>query len=181
MPSARHAIRKRRNGGRDSLARLRRSIGWPVAALLLVIWALFAHSSWQRFALDRQAAYANTGTLAKLVEAWALSTLGRINDLTAGVEFQVAADAAPARITDLLERQRAADVPLFRAIDVLDADGHVIASTPPDHGAAASRNFDSDRDFGTMVRIGLPRRVGRAMLIPITRPLTGPHHETLGS
>jgi signal transduction histidine kinase len=182
MPSAPLAAGRRlRAGGRDSLARLRRSIGWPVAALLLVIWALFAHSSWQRFALDRQAAYANTGTLAKLVEAWALSTLGRINDLTAGVEFQVAADAAPARIAELLERQRAADVSLFRAIDVLDPDGHVIASTPADHGAAASRNFDSDRDFGTMVRIGLPRRVGRAMLIPITRPLSGARHEALGA
>src|SRR5262247_2908705 len=106
MPSARPAARHRRSAGRDSLTRLRRSIGWPVAALLVVIWALFAHSSWQRFTLDRQAAYANTGTLAKLVEAWALSTLGRINDLAAGVEFQVAVDAAPARIADLLERQR---------------------------------------------------------------------------
>ena len=122
----------RRAGGRDSLARLRRSIGWPVAALLLVIWALFAHSSWQRFALDRQAAYDNTGTLAKLVEAWALSTLGRVNDLAAGIEFQVAADATPGRIAQLLERQRAADPALFRAIDVIDADGHVIASAPPD-------------------------------------------------
>jgi len=154
-------------GGR----RLGRAIQAGVAALLLAMWGLLALSAQQQFSLARDNAASNTATLAKLVEAWALSTLERINYLAAGVEAAAAVGLSPEQLNILLARQDQADPALFHAIDVLDRNGERIASSEPDAPVKGARNFDTDQAVRTPSQIGLPRRVGGGVLIPILRPL----------
>jgi len=142
-----------------------------VATLIAVLWGLFAWSACQQFTLAESAAESNTATLAKLVEAWALSTLERINYLAASVEVERGAGRRGADLDALLRRQRAADPRLFEVIDVIDRSGRRIATSDPGHPADSARNFDSDSAQTTPSLIGLPRMVRGQMLMPVLRPL----------
>ncbi|MGE0746382.1 MAG: ATP-binding protein [Rhodospirillales bacterium] len=173
MSSPEHPPPGRRGGGAAVAGgrRLSRAIQAGVAVLILAMWGLLALSAQQQFVLAREKAASNTATLAKLVEAWALSTLERINYLAAGVEAAAAVGLSAEELNILLARQDEADPALFHVIDVLDRDGERIASSEPDTPVKGARNFDTDQAVLTPSQIGLPRRVGGGVLIPILRPL----------
>jgi PAS domain S-box-containing protein len=164
-------------GSRSS--RLRRRIYGTVAGLLLGIWALLGYSSWQQFRIAHESATSTASTIAKLVEAWALSTLIRVDDLADSLEMHMASGAGA--ISDLLKRHRANKPDLFRIVDVLDIDGESIATTDPGHDAVLSRNYDSDRETPNQVTIGLPRLVGERMLVPLARALRDGDGRSLGT
>lgn len=151
--------------------RLGRPIRLGVGLVLTVMWGLFGWSAHQQFGLARDAALSNTATLVRLVEAWALSTLERINYLAANVDVHVADGWSGAELDALLRRQYAADPNLFKVIDVVDRDGRAIASSDSGHPAQNTRNFDSDSAPTTPSLIGLPREVDGQTLIPVLRPL----------
>jgi signal transduction histidine kinase len=172
------------NGARPAPRRqigLAQRVRLTVASLLAVIWVLFAYASYDKFATEHKAAQSNAGTISKLVEAWAISSLGRINDLTAGIESRLATGGAPADLAPTLLRYIKVDSGLFRVIDVVGPEGEVLASSAPNSPFANSRNFDSDRAPSTAIIIGLPRMVEGAVLIPVMKPLTGAHGRTIGS
>ncbi len=165
----------------NGFTRLRRRIWMGVVALLVAIWGLFAYSSAQQLTLTRQAAFENTATLAKLMEAWALSTLGRIDDLSSSVEIYLGERRTPAELERLLRRHQLYDAGLFLTIDVAGPDDALIATSNGAPAAAAARNFDTDRDPNGNVLIGMPRLVAGRMLIPIRRVLHGANGEPVGS
>ena len=156
---------------------------WGAVLLLLVgLWSGFAYTSWHQFALTRHAAFASTSTIAKLAEAWSLSTLGRINDLAALIELHVAENRLSPRVRPMLQRFQESDPNLFRVVDIEDEDGNLVVTSNPGHNAGGARNFDSDRDISTAVMIGLPRVVqGSMMLVPIMRPLYAGNGERIGN
>ena len=148
-----------------------RAVSGVVAVLLAIMWGIFLHSSFQQWNLARDAAASNTLTLAKLVEAWALSTLERLDYLAVAVEFQRNEGEDGSELATLIRKQQAAAPDLFTVIDVLDSAGRRIATSAHDIDAEQGRNFDSDREQTTQSIIGLPRAVGDRTLIPILHPL----------
>ncbi|MCK6454841.1 MAG: ATP-binding protein [Alphaproteobacteria bacterium] len=139
--------------------------------LLAVLWGLFAYSGQQQLRLAREAAISNTATLAKLVDAWALSTLDRLTYLAASLEIALESGQNGVELYRLLASQHAADPDLFVLIEVLDAEGQRMAASDPAFPIDAARNFDSDLTPTTPSHIGLPRAVGDRVLIPMSRPL----------
>ena len=160
--------------------RLSARIWLGVAILLSVIWGLFAYAGWQHFDLSRRAAYRNSAILAKLVEEWAISALGNINDFAVSLEAYMTAVGTDASLGVLLQRHKQNNPDLFRLIEVIATDGSVIATSDARIRAGA-RNFDSDMMASTDVLIGLPRNVGGTTLIPFKRALYTPDGLALGS
>ena len=158
-----------------------RAVTGVVTVLLAIMWGIFLHSSNQQWILAREAAASNTLTLAKLVEAWALSTLERLDYLAVGIEFQRNEDGDGSELTSLIQKQQAAAPDLFAVIDVLDKNGQLVATSALDMDAEQGRNFDSDRDPTTQSIIGLPRAVGNRTLIPILHPLFARDGERSGA
>ncbi len=177
------------SGGKASLAgdradtagaRLTTRIWLGVAILLSVIWGLFAYSGWQHFDLSQRAAYRDSTILAKLVEEWAISVLGSINDFAVSLEAYMSAVGPDANLGLLLQRHKRNNPDLFRLIDVIATDGSIIA-TSDGRIQASARNFDSDMTASTDVLIGLPRDVGGTTLIPFKRALYSPDGLALGA
>jgi len=165
----------------DAAARLRTGIWWGVGSLLSLLWLLFLLSTIQQFEVARRAAVSNTATLARLIEAWALSTLGRVEDLAAAVEPHLEGGAQEAPLTRLLMRQRRANPTLFLSIDVVAPDGTLLATSSAGPDAPGARNFDSSMAPRGPVMIGLPRAVDGVIQIPIQRMLLAPDGSVLGS
>jgi PAS domain S-box-containing protein len=164
------------------VSRLVRLIWAAMLLLLLALWTGFAHTSRQNHALTRQGAFANTATIAKLSEAWSLAKLGRINDLAALIELQIAENGFTQRLRPILQRFQESDPSLFRVLDIEDEDGNLAVTSNPGHNAGSARNFDSDREMGTLALIGLPRVVQDSiMLVPILRPLYNHEGERVGN
>jgi signal transduction histidine kinase len=176
-------------GNADPVATLslRRSIGLAlrvriaVGSLLVVIWLLFAYDSHDKFTAEHAAARSNAATISKLVEGWAISSLGRINDLTASLELLLETGGARPDLGPILQRYIEVNSGLFRVIDVLGPDGDIVASSAPNSSHSAARNFDSDRAPSTSILIGLPRVVEETLLIPVTKPLLARDGRNLGS
>ncbi|HEX2115142.1 MAG TPA: ATP-binding protein [Alphaproteobacteria bacterium] len=164
----------------DPSARLRLGIWAGVGSLLAVLWLLFVIASVQQFDVARRAAVSNTATLARLIEAWALSSLGRIDDLAAMVEPHLYGNPDDGHLAMMLTRQRQTNPTLFLAIDIVRPDGSVVASSATEPMHAAARNFDSDIQTRSATMIGLPRQVGDGIRIPILRTLTDIEGHPLG-
>jgi PAS domain S-box-containing protein len=165
----------------EAAARLRLGIWAGVGSLLGVLWLLFVVAGVQQLDVARRAAMSNTATLARLIEAWALSTLGRIDDLAATVEPHLYGQPETDHLNALLVRQRQTNPTLFLAIDILSPEGTLIATSAivPTHTVA--RNFDSDSQIRSSTLIGLPRKVGDGIRIPILRALADEAGRPLGS
>jgi PAS domain S-box-containing protein len=165
----------------DAAARLRVGIWWAVGTLLTVLWLLFFLTMVQQLDVSSRAARANSATLARLIEAWALSTLGRVEDLAAAIEPHLESDIEPGRLAVIIERQRRTNPTLFLSIDVFAPDGTLLATSADSASHAIARNFDSDSQPDTPILIGLPRDVGGGSIqIPIERVLVGPDGRALG-
>jgi PAS domain S-box-containing protein len=165
----------------EAAARLRTRIWWGVGSLLGLLWLLFLLTTVQQLDVAGRAAAANTATLTRLIEAWALSTLGRIEDLAAAVEPQLEGKVDEARLTVLLMRQRRTNPTLFLSIDVVATDGTLLATSAADDTHGIARNFDSDVEAGGPISIGLRRPVGGNVQIPIQRMLIAPDGSVLGA
>jgi hypothetical protein len=165
----------------DAATRLRSAIWWGVGSLLGVLWLLFAISTIQQLDVARRAAVSNTSTLARLIEAWALSTLGRIEDVAVAVEPHLERTVDRNQLAILLARQRRINPTLFLAIDVIGADGTLMATSAADAAHTAARNFDTIDGIAGSTLIGLPRQVGPGVQIPIQRTLAAPDGRTLGA
>ncbi|MEQ8639072.1 MAG: ATP-binding protein [Alphaproteobacteria bacterium] len=155
---------------------LRRLLVAGVAVLLVAMWGLFGLTTAQQFDLARDSAQSDTATVAKLVDAWAQSSLARVDYLAGTVEAMLDFDPTPADLNALLARQQAADPDLFPVIEVRDSTYGFIASSNPDFPIESARNFDSDLPAKTASEIGLPRVVGDDLLIPVRQAL----HDSAG-
>ena len=158
-----------------------RRVWFAVLGLLALIWGVFAFTTWQQFALARNSAFSNTDTLAKLVEAWALSTLGRIDDLSSSVESYLIDNRTGGDLARMLRRHQLYDAGLFLTLDVVGPDGSLIATSDGAPAAAAARNFDTDRLPSGNILIGMPRDVNGRILVPITRALHNDSGAAIGS
>ncbi|MBL8571870.1 MAG: PAS domain S-box protein [Phreatobacter sp.] len=163
------------------LQRPRRRILLAMVGVLVPIWTIVALASFQQREAARSGALANSATVVKLVEAWALATLGRIDDLATSIEGHIAWGVEGRGISDILDRHKTNNPDLFRLTDVIAPDGTPIASTAPGHASLATRNYDSDNGPTTDVAIGLPRFVGDTVLVPMARTLRGPDGTALGT
>jgi PAS domain S-box-containing protein len=161
--------------------RLGRPLVAGVALILATLWGLFAYSTLQQLSVAHDAAISNTATLAKLVEAWAHSTLQRINYLAASIEVELGAGGQLPDLGALLRRQQAADPNLFIVIEVLDRANQRMASSDPAFPVESARNFDSDLEQTTLSFIGLPRAVADRVLIPVLHPLTAADGRPIGA
>ena len=161
--------------------RLGRVLAAGVGVLLVLLWGIFANSAIQQFTLARSTAISNTATLTTLVEAWAHSTLQRVNYLAASIEVELDGGATNGDLNLLLERQQAADPNLFIVIEVRDHLNRRIASSDPNFPIESARNFDTDVTQTTSSFIGLPRAVGGRVLIPVLHPLVARDERRIGS
>jgi PAS domain S-box-containing protein len=167
------AAEVRRPDGPDAgfSRRLGRRLVAAVGMTLAIMWALFAYSTAQQFALARQAAVSDTTTLSKLVEAWTHSTLQRFDFLVASIATHLDFDQSVDHLNLLLARQEAADPDLFVVVEIRDRRNQLLATSDPRFPQQSARNFDSDLAPSTNSVIGLPRRVGNQVLIPVLHPL----------
>ncbi|MGE0254566.1 MAG: ATP-binding protein [Alphaproteobacteria bacterium] len=161
--------------------RLARGLVAGVAALLLVLWGLFAWSTSQQFDMARDTARAGTATLTKLVEAWAHSTLLRLDYLVVSIETQLGSDQLGDELDTLLARQQAADPELFIVIEVRDALGRMLATSDPTFPLDSARNFETDTTRVVRSHIGLPRAVNGRVLIPVRHPVLTTDGREVGS
>ncbi len=171
MPIVRRIAERVDTAQDAALLRPRRRIVAGVVGLLVPIWSIVALASFQQLDAARSSTLATSATVVKLVEAWALATLGRIDDLAASVEGHLAWGIPARGIQEILERHKTNNPDLFRLTDVLTSDGGILATTAPGHPSHDTRNYDSDSGPTTDVIIGLPRVVADTVLVPMAREL----------
>ncbi len=148
-------------------AKLRLMLG--IGSLLACIWAILVYASWQQFEFSRLRATQTGEALAKLVESWAIASLGRIDDLAVALEIQMSSGASRAELTTILDRYRSSNPGMFRLADVIDLHGGVLATTRPTSAAPQSRVFDVSEGQPRHVIIGRPRSVDGELMIPVAR------------
>jgi PAS domain S-box-containing protein len=144
----------------------RRRLLGGIVCLLAGIWTVLVYVSWQQFDFARDRAALTAGTLTRLVESWVLSSLGRIDDVAATIEVQLAAGTEAGQLRAALERHRAGHSDLFQAIEVVGVDGTRLAAlpqTPPEAGIAATP--------GDGLVVGTPSTVDGTTLLSLSRPL----------
>ena len=182
MVPAAHRARHRRDAAAPGFSRrLARGLVGGVILLLAGMWSLLGYSTVQQFGLAYDTAVSNTGTFSKLVEAWAQSTLQRVNYLAASVEVALETGAPGSDLALLLQRQQEADPDLFIVIEVRDREDRLIATSDPAFPLQSARNFDSDLSQTTVTHIGLPRSVAGPVLIPVMHPLLSRSGRQIGA
>ncbi len=137
-----------------------------IVCLLAGIWSVLVYVSWQQFDFARDRAALTAGTLTRLVESWVLSSFGRIDDLAATIEVQMAAGADAGQLRAALDRHRAGNPDLLLGIDVIGVDDTRLVALPESFSAP-----ELPAAPGAGLVIGRPVVGEGAPLLPLSRPL----------
>jgi PAS domain S-box-containing protein len=157
-------------------------VTWLFAgAILLVFWSIFAFVSRQQFVQAGRSAFSSAGSIARTIETKARSVLGEIDQIGSSVEIHIAAAGAGGSLAAIMRNAEARRPKLIRAIDYLDAEGRLVASTRLDFEGRATRTGFQFRAPIREIGIGLPRPIDDKVLVPIRRELHGPNREPLGA
>jgi len=155
----------------DAARRMKLRLVLGIGGLLACIWAILVFASWQQFEFSRLRATQTSEALTKLVESWAITSLGRVDDLALALEIQLAAGAKPDEIAATLDRYRSGNPGMFGLAEIVDLAGTRLASTHVNERAIQSRSFRTTDGHQPHLAIGRPHAVEGELMIPVARAI----------